>query len=117
MAKPATAALPAIKLKVEKRNHHPWIYRKMLERPDPETGARNGDAVRIYDRRNVFIGRGFYNGNSQIGVRVLDWGGEQEPFDFAFWRDRIARAVKIRRELLGLEEATNAYRAVNSEGD
>jgi 23S rRNA G2069 N7-methylase RlmK/C1962 C5-methylase RlmI len=70
--KPATARLPVIKLKVEKRNFHPWIFRKMLERPEPE-GARDGDAVRIYDRRNVFIGRGLYNGNSQIGVRVLDW--------------------------------------------
>ncbi|HVY61473.1 MAG TPA: class I SAM-dependent methyltransferase, partial [Planctomycetota bacterium] len=116
MSKASTARLPEIRLKVEKRNFHPWIFRKMLERP-PEDGARNGDAVRVYDRRGAFIGRGFYNGNSQIGVRMLDWGGEAEPFDFAFWRDRIARAVRIRRELLNLEDATNAYRAVNSEGD
>ncbi len=112
----AAPPLKAITLKVEKRNFHPWIFRKMLERP-ADDGPRDGDAVRIYDRRRVFIGRGLYNGNSQIGVRVLDWGGENEPIGYEFWRDRIAAAVRIRREVLGLEETTDAYRAVNSEGD
>lgn len=109
-------ALPRVDLKTEKRNFHPWVYRKMLERPK-EGGARDGDAVEIYDRRGVFIGRGFYNGRSQIALRVLDWGGRGEPLDFAFFRDRIAAAVAIRREVLALEERTDAYRAVNSEGD
>jgi 23S rRNA (cytosine1962-C5)-methyltransferase len=109
-------ALPRIELKTEKRNFHPWIYRKMLERPR-EGGPRDGDAVEIYDKRGRFVGRGVYNGRSQIALRVLDWGGKGRPFDFAFFRDRIGEAVAIRREVLGLEERTDAYRAVNSEGD
>jgi 23S rRNA (cytosine1962-C5)-methyltransferase len=112
----APKALPRVDLKTEKRNFHPWVYRKMLERP-AEGGARDGDAVEIYDRRGAFIGRGFYNGRSQIALRVLDWGGRGAPLDFAFFRDRVERAVAIRREVLDLEQRTNAYRAVNSEGD
>jgi 23S rRNA (cytosine1962-C5)-methyltransferase len=114
--KPKAPALPRIDLKTEKRNFHPWIYRKMLERP-PEGGARDGDAVEIYDKRGVFIGRGFYNGQSQIALRVLDWGGRGEPLGFDFYRDRIGAAVALRREVLGLEDRTDAYRVVNSEGD
>lgn len=110
------AALPRIVLKTGKRDYHPWIFRKMLERP-AEGGPRDGDAVEVYDRKGVFIGRGLYNGRSQIALRMLDWSGRGEPIDYRFFRERIGAAVAIRRETLGLEERTDAYRAVNSEGD
>jgi 23S rRNA (cytosine1962-C5)-methyltransferase len=111
-----TARMPEIRLKTERKGSHPWIYRKMLERPDP-AGAKDGDAVRIYDKKGRYVGRGFYNGRSQIGLRVLDRGPEDEPIAYAFWRERIAAAARIRRETLALEETTDAYRLVNSEGD
>jgi len=112
----SSSAMPVIRLKTEPRGGHPWIFRKMLERPEPG-GARDGDAVRVYSREGRFLGRGFYNGNSQIGLRILDRGGENEPIGTAFWKDRIGAAARLRREVLGLPRTTDAYRVVNSEGD
>jgi len=88
----------------------------MCARPDKH-GPKDGDAVAVYDRRHRFVGRGFYNGRSQIAVRILDEAGEGEDLDDAFLSGRIAAAAKLRRELLQLPKTTDAYRLVNAEGD
>ena len=115
----ATHPPPRLSLNAEKRNLYPWIFRKMVVRPAPDDGIHDGDAVAVYDRHGRFIGRGFYNPRSQVAVRILDFSSstESEPLEEAFLRDRIARAVRIRHDVLGLPEVTDAYRVVNSEGD
>ena len=40
-----------------------------------------------------------------------------EAIDDAFFARRIEQAVRLRRDWLGLEAVTNAYRLVHSEGD
>lgn len=107
-------ALPLIHLKTERRSNHPWIFQKMVEKPDPR--PKPGSVVDIVDREGQFAGRGFYNGHSRIALRVLTQDPD-EAVDEAFFARRIDEAVRLRREALGLDAVTDAYRLVHSEGD
>jgi len=60
---------PIVHLKIERRSNHPWIFQKMVEKPDPR--PKPGSIVDIIDREGTFAGRGFYNGHSRIALRVL----------------------------------------------
>ncbi|MCB1599947.1 MAG: class I SAM-dependent rRNA methyltransferase, partial [Xanthomonadales bacterium] len=114
MTKTPTEALPLVRLKTERRSNHPWIFQKMVEKPDPK--PRPGSVVDIEDRTGAWVGRGFYNGHSRIALRVLT---EQPELvvDADFFRYRIARALELRRQVLRLDEVTDAYRVIHSEGD
>ena len=108
------AALPVIRLKTERRSTHPWIFQKMVEKPDVR--PKPGSVVEIIDREGNFAGRGFYNGHSRIALRVLT-ADPGEPIDEAFFTRKIAEAVTLRRDVLQLDRATDAYRLIHSEGD
>jgi 23S rRNA (cytosine1962-C5)-methyltransferase len=114
MNHPAADALPLIQLKTERRSNHPWIFQKMVEKPDPK--PRPGTIVEIVDREGTFAGRGFYNGHSRISLRVLTQDPD-EAVDEAFFARKIGDAIALRRELLQLDTITDAYRLVHSEGD
>jgi 23S rRNA (cytosine1962-C5)-methyltransferase len=105
---------PQIRLKIARRSSHPWIFQKMVEKPASRLPA--GSVVDIVDRDNQWAGRGFYNGHSRIALRVLTTD-QAEKIDDAFFARRLARAVALRRELLGLDAVSDAYRLVHSEGD
>ena len=107
-------ALPLIQLKTERRSNHPWIFQKMVEKPDPK--PKPGTLVDIVDREGHFAGRGFYNGHSRISLRVLTMNPD-EAVDEAFFARKIADAVALRRDLLKLDNVTDAYRLIHSEGD
>jgi 23S rRNA (cytosine1962-C5)-methyltransferase len=107
-------ALPVIHLKTERRSTHPWIFQKMVEKP--AVRPKPGSVVDIFDREGQFAGRGFYNGHSRIALRVLT-ADPAEPVDEAFFARRITTAVSLRRDVLKLDAATDAYRLVHSEGD
>ncbi|MEO5623246.1 MAG: class I SAM-dependent rRNA methyltransferase [Dokdonella sp.] len=107
-------ALPLIQLKIERRSNHPWIFQKMVEKPEPK--PKPGTIVDIVDREGAFAGRGFYNGHSRIALRVLT-ADPDEVVDEAFFARKIGDAVALRRELLRLDAITDAYRLVHSEGD
>lgn len=109
-----SSALPVIHLKTERRSTHPWIFQKMVEKPDVR--PKPGSVVEIIDREGNFAGRGFYNGHSRIALRVLT-ADPGEPIDEAFFARRIGEAVSLRRDVLKLDRATDAYRLVHSEGD
>ncbi len=111
---PPAADLPVIHLATERRSRHPWIFRKMVAKPDGRLPP--GSVVDIVDRTGAFAGRGFYNGHSRIALRVLteDPG---EAVDTAFFARRIAKAVGLRRDVLQLDRTTDAYRVVHAEGD
>jgi len=112
--KPEAATPPLIRLKTERRSLHPWIFQKMVERPDPR--PRPGSVVDIVDREGQFAGRGFYNGHSRIALRVLTHDPD-EAVDEDFFARRIDAAVELRREVLRLDAQTDAYRLIHSEGD
>lgn len=105
---------PVIRLKIQRRSNHPWIFQKMVEKPTVR--PRPGTIVDIFDRDGAFAGRGFYNGHSRITLRVLT-SDPDEIVDEAFFARKIAQAVQLRREVLKLDTLTDAYRLIHSEGD
>ena len=111
---PPAAMLPQVRLKIQRRSSHPWIFQKMVEKP--ETRIPGGSVVDILDRDGQWVGRGFYNGHSRITLRVLTTN-PNEAIDAAFVERRLTRAIAFRREVLGLDAVTDAYRLVHSEGD
>jgi 23S rRNA (cytosine1962-C5)-methyltransferase len=107
-------SLPQVRLRIARRSSHPWIFQKMVERPAAK--IRGGSVVDILDRDGQWVGRGFYNGHSRIALRVLSTDPTQ-TIDEAFFAGRIGRAISLRRDLLGLDGVTDAYRLVHSEAD
>jgi len=108
------SSLPQVRLKIARRSSHPWIYQKMVEKP--ATRLPGGTVVDIIDRDGQWVGRGFYNGHSRIALRVLT-ADPGEAIDIAFLQRRLTQAIELRRQCLGLDAVTNAYRLVHSEGD
>jgi 23S rRNA (cytosine1962-C5)-methyltransferase len=107
-------ALKSVRIRRETLPDHPWVYRKQIGRADP--GTRNGDPVRILGKDGASLGAGLYNGRSQIALRVLTHNASA-VIDEHFLGRAIDTAVDLRKRVLRLEERTNAYRVVNSEGD
>ncbi len=106
--------LPHVRLKIARRSAHPWIFQKMVEKP--ATRLPGGSVVDILDRDGQWVGRGFYNGHSRITLRVLTTD-PAEALDTEFFLRRLNRAVSLRRDWLGLDAVSDAYRLVHSEGD
>ncbi len=103
-----------VRLRTTRAGGQPIVFRKMVAAVDPGTG--NGEAVEVVDDRGRVLGRGFYNRQSELAVRLLERGPGPD-LDAAWLRARLASCLALRREALGLEAATDAYRVVNSEGD
>ena len=93
---------------------HPWVFSGAVAHV---SGApRKGDVVTVTDVGGRFIGRGFFNPESQIVARLFCWN-ESEAVDDAFWRNRVAQAIRLRCETLRLPEASDAYRLAYSDAD
>jgi 23S rRNA (cytosine1962-C5)-methyltransferase len=107
-------SLPTVRLKIERRSSHPWVFQKMVERPAARLPG--GTVVDIEDRAGQWVGRGFYNGHSRISLRVLT-ANKDEAIDADFFKKKIRTAVALRRELLQLDALTTAYRVIHSEAD
>jgi 23S rRNA (cytosine1962-C5)-methyltransferase len=106
--------LPVVELSTRHASGHPWIFRRMLAGP-PEDLAP-GTLVEVLDKFRQHIGRGFYNPHSEVAVRLLTRSPGSFP-DRRWFMGALARAVRLRHEVLRLPEATDAYRVVHSEGD
>jgi 23S rRNA (cytosine1962-C5)-methyltransferase len=107
-------AIPTIRLRNAWRSTHPWIFQKLVDKPVQR--PKPGSIVDVTGSDGVWIGRGFYNGHSRIALRVL----EHDPdiaIDAAWFAAKIGEAVRLRRELLKLDEVSDAWRVVHSEGD
>src|SRR5262245_45542697 len=113
-AAPTVSPLPQVRLKIARRSSHPWVFQKMVEKP--ATRLPGGSVVDVLDRDGQWVGRGFYNGHSRIALRILT-SDPAEPIDAAFFARKLERAVRLRRELIGLDAVSDAYRLVHSEGD
>ena len=106
--------LPTVHLKNAWRSNHPWIFQKLVEKPAQR--PRPGAIVDIVGVDGTWIGRGFYNGHSRIALRILETD-PQVAVDEAWFSAKIAAAVSLRRDVLRLDETTNAWRVIHSEGD
>jgi len=91
---------------------HPWVFEHMLIRPPKN--LPQGLTVELVDGKGRFVGRGSYNCDSRIAVRMITYR-EEELVTEALWAQRIADAVERRAALA--TEGTDAYRLVFSEND
>jgi len=105
---------PIVRLKNAWNSTHPWIFQRLVDKPAQR--PKSGQIVDVVGVDGVWIGRGFYNGHSRIALRIL----ERDPdvaVDAAWFARKIAEAVGLRRDILKLDEISDAWRVVHSEGD
>lgn len=106
--------LPFVQLKAKRNSVHPWIFLKMVARPQKK--MQPGEMVEVISRENEFIGRGFYNRKSNINIRLLTENIENELNEEFFFK-KISSAVDLRKNLLKLDRNSDSYRIINSEAD
>jgi 23S rRNA (cytosine1962-C5)-methyltransferase len=91
----------------------PHIFPRMLGGVSPD--AKAGDLVAVYDKLGQRLGAGLYNPRAKIPLRVVSHSAE--PVGEDYFEAALRRAVALRRSWLKLDEQTDAWRAVNSDGD
>ena len=106
--------IPTVRLRNAWRSSHPWIFQRLVEKPAQR--PKPGEVVDVVGVDGEFIGRGFYNGHSRIAIRILEID-PAVPIDAGWFSRKIADAVALRREVLRLDEVSDAWRVVHSEGD
>lgn len=106
-----------IKLKKGKEKavlqRHPWVFSGALEKVKGE--PTNGDVVKVCSANNDFLAYGYYNDQSRVAVRLLEWD-ENETINAAWYEQKIKKAIESRAHLFKSKD-TNAYRLIFSEAD
>lgn len=90
------------------RQRHPWLFSGAIAHAE---AAQDGELVAVYDSRDRFLARGYWNSKSQIQVRILSW--RDEAIDQAWWRHMLSQAIARRDNRTG----DTAQRLVNAEND
>lgn len=91
---------------------HPWIFSQALQQAKIE----NGEIVDIMSNDGKrFLARGYYNGNSQIAVRIFTRNPD-EKIDEQFFEEKFRALLKIRERFIDTKK-TNAFRVVFGESD
>ena len=106
--------IPTVHLKNAWKSSHPWIFQRLVAKPAQR--PRAGEIVDVISVDGEMIGRGFYNGHSRIALRILDHD-PNAVIDADWFARRMAAAVSLRRDVLRLDEASDAWRVFHSEGD
>lgn len=90
------------------KSGHPWIFRSDV------TGvtAAPGEVVEVRSSRQQILGRALFSDQSQITLRMLT--RDDVAVDEAFWRARIATALRFREQL---RIDASAYRLIHGDAD
>jgi len=88
---------------------HPWIYRSDV-RLDPSVAS--GAILPVQDERGRFLGQACVSLQSKIVLRRIS--RSDQPVEAAFFRERIADAVRLRRNLY---PGDSAFRVIHGDGD
>lgn len=92
---------------------HPWVFRDALRKTPARLDA--GAVVELADGRGKFLGRGLWDPDSPIAVRIHERDAAT-PLDVASFGRRLEAAFALRARLFDGPD-TDAYRLVNGEGD
>lgn len=80
-------------------NGHPWIFANEVNPGhEKDTAAKPGEIVEVYTFDKKFIGKGYYNPQSQISVRLLT-RNKEDNINADFFRNRISQAWAYRQKL------------------
>lgn len=93
---------------------HPWVLQRSIVEPTVELEA--GQVVELIQPNGSWIGRGIYNPNSRIRVRLYQWDRELK-LDVGWLQTEIDRAIDLRLTWMRTHGQLDAVRLVNSEGD
>ena len=94
-------------------HRHPWVFSGAIERVKGK--PENGEIVRLTDIKGDFMAYGFYNDQSRVSLRLLEWD-EQDEVDEQWFRIKVAEAVASRNNLLA-NGTTDTCRLIFSESD
>src|SRR5690349_1679487 len=92
---------------------HPWVFSGAIEHIKRKPA--NGDIVRLINVKGDFMAFGFYNDQSRVALRLLEWD-ESVGVDERWFRRKVAVAVAGRKGLLSSGQ-TNTCRLIFSEAD
>ncbi len=78
---------------------HPWIFANEVNTgKERDTAAKPAEIVEVYTFDKKFIGKGYYNPQSQISVRLLT-RNKEENIDETFFINKIEKAWQYRKQL------------------
>lgn len=93
---------------------HPWVFdgaiASVVGRAEP------GACVRVVSHEGQFVAHGLYNPASKIRVRLYSWDADR-TVDADLVRERIEQAIRLRHDVLRLNDPRGACRLVYSESD
>jgi len=92
---------------------HPWVYREALG-PRPLT-ADPGTTIDLVDDEGELVGRGLYDNDSTIAVRVFTRRADR-PIDAELIGERVRAAIALRKKHLDTTDL-DVYRVINAEND
>jgi 23S rRNA (cytosine1962-C5)-methyltransferase len=92
---------------------HPWVFSGAIAHIEGK--PQNGEMVKVFNDRKEFIAYGYYNGESRVAIRLLEWDPANQV-DESWWRRRIQKAVELRRNIFEDGQTTTA-RLIFSEAD
>jgi len=94
-------------------NHrHPWVFSGAIDRVKGKPA--NGDIVRLMNHKGDFMAYGFYNDQSRVALRLLEWD-ESTLVNEDWFRQKVATAVHARSNILNAD--TDTCRLIFSEAD
>jgi len=94
-------------------HHHPWVFSGAIE--NVKGKPANGDIVRLINAKGDFMAYGFYNDQSRVALRLLEWD-ENVVVDDNWFKEKVATAVNSRAGILA-DGITNTCRLIFSESD
>jgi 23S rRNA (cytosine1962-C5)-methyltransferase len=94
-------------------HRHPWVFSGAIEKV--KGNPANGDIVKLIDAKGAFMAYGFYNDQSRVALRLLEWD-EAVEVNEQWFREKVAVAVEGRSSLLA-DGITNTCRLIFSESD
>jgi 23S rRNA (cytosine1962-C5)-methyltransferase len=92
---------------------HPWVFSGAIE--SVKGKPANGEIVRLLDSKKDFLAYGFYNDQSRVAVRLLEWD-ETVLVDDDWVRTKVRVAVAGRAHILA-DGSTDTCRLIFSESD
>lgn len=105
---------PTVRLKPHEEDRlqagHSWIFSNEIDKVEGEAAA--GALAVAVNSRGTPLGVGFYHPNSLIAWRLVS--RRVEPIDAAFFRERLAQAIRLRERFY---PGSTAYRLCFGESD
>jgi 23S rRNA (cytosine1962-C5)-methyltransferase len=92
---------------------HPWVFSGAIDKVQGKPA--NGEIIRLLSSQSAFLAYGFYNDQSRVAVRLLEWD-EVVAIDADWFRQKVRTAVAGRAHILA-DGDTDTCRLIFSESD